>query len=99
MADLRDDIRSPKLLFFKGVCFVIAGLLASAIILIKYPDALLALLLACAVWCFSRAYYFVFYVIEHYIDGRYRYRGIASFMQYLIRGAGDERKPNGTAEQ
>lgn len=95
MTDITDDIRSPRLLLFKGFCFIVAGLLASAIILIKFPDVTLALLLACAIWCFSRAYYFAFYVIEHYIDGRFRYRGIVSFVQYLFRGHGDERIPDG----
>ncbi len=99
MADLTDDIRSPNLLFIKGACFVIAGLLASAIILIKYPDVMLAFLLLCAVWCFARAYYFVFYVIEHYIDGKYRYRGIVSFVQYVLTGRGDTRKAGGNPRE
>jgi len=89
-----NDIRSPRLLYFKGLCFALAGLLASVIILIKHPDLTLALLLACAVWCFARAYYFVFYVIEHYIDRKYRYRGIVSFLQYAVGGMrADEGEP------
>ncbi|HYO60194.1 MAG TPA: hypothetical protein VEU50_46315, partial [Archangium sp.] len=28
--------------------------------------------------------YFVFYVIQHYIDGSYRFSGLWSFVQYLL---------------
>lgn len=33
----------------------------------------------------ARAYYFAFYVIEHYIDGSYRYSGLADFARYFLR--------------
>jgi hypothetical protein len=32
-----------------------------------------------SIWCFARAYYFAFYVIEHYVDGSYRYAGLGDF--------------------
>jgi hypothetical protein len=44
-----------------------------------------ALLLAVAIWCFARAYYFAFYVIEHYVDDSYRFSGLWSFALYLMR--------------
>ena len=42
------------------------------------------------VWAFARAYYFAFYVIEHYIDGVYRYSGLFDFLWYLMKAG---RKP------
>jgi len=42
-------------------------------------------LLCIAVWCFARAYYFAFYVIEHYIDPTYKFAGLTSFVAYLLR--------------
>ena len=42
------------------------------------------LLLAIAIWSFARAYYFAFYVIEHYIDGEYKFAGLWSFWMYLL---------------
>ena len=79
------DIRSPKLLYLKGAMFLAVGLLASAALLVEHPDLKVALLLALAVWGFARAYYFAFYVIEHYIDPAYRFAGLGSFLKYLAR--------------
>ena len=41
--------------------------------------------LAVGIWCFCRAYYFAFYVIEHYIDPGYKFAGLSSFVRYLLR--------------
>ena len=77
------DIKSPALLWTKMLLFLITGLLASATALVLFPSARLALLMAIAIWSFCRAYYFVFYVIEHYIDPTYRFAGLLSVLQYL----------------
>lgn len=79
------DIKSPALLYFKGALFVLLGCVAIAAILLKYPDLYLAALLAIAIWSFCRAYYFAFYVIEHYIDPPFRFAGLFAFLQYLLR--------------
>ncbi|MBI3860843.1 MAG: hypothetical protein HY290_03005, partial [Planctomycetia bacterium] len=43
-----------------------------------------------AIWAFARAYYFVFYVIEHYIDPGYKFAGLWSFAKYVMtRKAGN----------
>jgi hypothetical protein len=62
---------------------------ASALLLVYAPKLEIALLLAIAVWSFSRAYYFAFYVIEHYIDDKFRFAGLFDFMKYACR-----KKPN-----
>jgi hypothetical protein len=79
------DIQSPKLLYLKGALFLCLGLLASAILLWEHPSVRFAALLAIAIWAFARAYYFAFYVIEHYIDAEYKYAGLLSFLRYLAR--------------
>ena len=79
------DIKNSKLLYFKAVLFVVAGLMASIGVLLQMPTLRVALLLIIAIWCFARAYYFVFYVIEHYIDPTYRFAGLWSFVRYLAR--------------
>ena len=78
------DIRNRKLLYLKGGLFVVGGLLASVGILLEAPKVQVALMLAVAIWCFARAYYFVFYVIEHYIDPSYRFAGLWSFVRYVM---------------
>jgi hypothetical protein len=42
-----------------------------------------------ALWAACRAYYFAFYVIEHYIDDRYRYAGLIDFVLHHIRARKD----------
>jgi hypothetical protein len=79
------DIRNHKLLYLKGGLFGLAGLLASAGILQAAPSLRVAALLAVAIWCFARAYYFAFYVIEHYVDPGYKFAGIWSFLCYAMR--------------
>ncbi len=65
--------------------FLLAGIVSCLLILIECPTFKIALLLGIAIWCFARAYYFVFYVIEHYIDSNYRFSGLWSFVCYLCR--------------
>jgi hypothetical protein len=79
------DITSKRLLIVKGGLFVALGLLASGAILLQHPDWRLALLLAVAVWAFCRAYYFAFYVVQHYIDSEFRFAGLGSVIAYLWR--------------
>ena len=64
---------------------MLGGLLASGLILIDHPSVKVALLLGIAIWCFARAYYFAFYVIEHYVDPGYKFAGLGSFIRYLLR--------------
>lgn len=82
------DITNPKILYLKGTLFLLGGLLASAAILIEHPSPKLAALLALAIWCFARAYYFAFYVVQHYADPGYRFAGLTSFLWYLLRKRG-----------
>jgi hypothetical protein len=79
------DIKSPTLLYCKGLLFVVLGLVAVSAILLQYPSFYLAILLAIAIWSFCRAYYFAFYVIQQYIDPEFRFAGLLSFAQYLLR--------------
>jgi hypothetical protein len=79
------DITRPRVLYVKAMLFVIGGMLAVAIILVEHPSLKLAALLAVAVWCFARAYYFAFYVVQHYADPGYRFAGLGSFVLYLLR--------------
>ncbi len=79
------DIRSPRLLYLKAGLLLMVGLLASGLLIAEHPSGKVALLLALAVWGFARAYYFAFYVIEHYIDGSYKYAGLVDFLRYAFR--------------
>ena len=79
------DIKNPRLLYAKGALFVLGGTLAAGLILVERPTVKVALLLGIAIWCFARAYYFAFYVIEHYIDSSYKFAGLWSLVSYWLR--------------
>lgn len=82
------DLKDPRLIYLKGFLFLVAGTLSAAAILIENPSIRIALLLAIAIWSFCRLYYFMFYVIEKYVDPSYRFSGIYSFLLYLLRSRG-----------
>jgi len=79
------DITDFRLLYLKGAMFVGLGCLAAGLILVELPNLRSAFLLAVAIWSFCRAYYFAFYVIQHYVDPTFRFAGLSSFALYLWR--------------
>jgi len=81
------NLTDPRLIKIKGLLFLLIGLVASLLLILEQPTFQTGLLLAIAVWCFCRFYYFAFYVIEHYVDGAYRFSGLWSFARYLMRRA------------
>ena len=79
------DVTNPKLIYAKGLLFLLGGLMASVLLISEQPTLKVALLLVLSIWCFARCYYFAFYVIEHYVDSTYRFAGLGSFLCYLLR--------------
>jgi hypothetical protein len=77
------DLRDPRLIYLKGGLFLLTGCLALGLVLAEHPDSKQAFLLAVGVWSFCRAYYFAFYVIQHYVDPAYKFAGIGSFLRYV----------------
>jgi hypothetical protein len=71
-------------MYAKAGLFVIGGLIAGLIVWLEQPTLKVACLLALMAWCFARAYYFAFYVIEKYVDPRYRFSGMVSFFWYVL---------------
>lgn len=93
MADLKD----PRLIYLKGFLFLGGGCLASALLLAEQPTLKVAFLLAVAVWCFARCYYFAFYVIEYYVDPQFRFSGLWAFAKYLVRRRSKESHDNSSS--
>jgi hypothetical protein len=79
------DLTDPVWIKVKGGLFLFLGLLSAALLIADAPTLKDAALLALTVWCFCRAYYFAFYVIEHYVDPGYKFSGLFSFLQYLLK--------------
>jgi hypothetical protein len=78
------DITNPKLLYLKAALFLVTGLLSALALLIEVFSLKNLCLLALTIWCFSRAYYFAFYVVQHYIDPSFRFAGLTSVLRHLL---------------
>jgi hypothetical protein len=72
-------------MYAKAAMLVCVGLLASTILVLESPHLRTVAMLALAIWGFSRAYYFAFYVIEHYADPSYRFAGLLDFARYALK--------------
>src|SRR5437762_7634355 len=87
------DLAHPHWIKLKGMLFFVIGLLSALLLILEHPSYKIVLLLAIAVWCFCRFYYFAFYVIEHYVDSSYRFSGLWSFGRYLVQRRKHESRP------
>ena len=77
------DLKSQRLILIKGGLFLLTGLLALGLLIAEHSDLKSVLLMAITIWSFCRAYYFAFYVVEHYVDGNYKFAGLSSFVRFL----------------
>jgi hypothetical protein len=78
------DLTNPRVIKLKGALFLVMGILSAGLLLFKDSSFQNLFLLAIAIWSFCRAYYFAFYVIEHYVDPGYKFAGLWSFARYLM---------------
>jgi hypothetical protein len=79
------DLTDPRWIKAKGILFLLVGLLSAVLLVAETPAWRVVVLLAITIWCFCRAYYFAFYVIEKYVDPSFRFSGLWSAARYLWR--------------
>jgi hypothetical protein len=84
------DLRSPKLIWLKGILFLIIALTSAGLLWVETPTLKTALLLALIIWTFCRAYYFAFYVLERYVDPQFRFAGLWSVARYIVQKRNDK---------
>lgn len=76
---------TPRWIKLKAALFLLIVFVASGLLLARTPELSSALLLAVALWAACRAYYFAFYVLQHYFDPQFRYAGLWRMIRYLSR--------------
>jgi len=91
---LMSNLRSSKLIVAKGMAFLAIACCAAFLILEQLPNLKVALLLAALVWASARFYYFLFYVLERYVDHRLRYSGIGNLVVTIIKGSAQQKRTN-----
>ncbi|MFM7055556.1 MAG: hypothetical protein ACKO2P_01395 [Planctomycetota bacterium] len=74
------DLRSPALILLKGLLFLGVAGICGTILLAQSPTLNTAVLLGLLVWSACRFYYFLFYVLEKYVDPTMRYAGLLDLM-------------------
>ena len=79
-------------MYLKAVLFLLAGTISALALFIESPMLQTAFLIAVLIWSFSRLYYFMFYVIEKYIDPTFRFDGVWSAIRYWL--AHRDKNPN-----
>ena len=73
----------PKWMYLKTVLFLIILLSCGSVLLLDSQTWRTALLLVLVIWSSARLYYFMFYVIEKYIDPNFRFSGVGASLSYL----------------
>ena len=79
------DLSDIRAIYLKAGLFLLIGLTAGVLLILENPSWKTAGLLVLAIWAFARLYYFMFYVIQHYIDPSYKFSGIFSFVKYVLK--------------
>ena len=79
------DLKDPRLMYLKAGLLLFAAVLAGIGVLMEAPSARVFVLLCICVWAFCRVYYFLFYVIERYIDPDARFAGVGDAVAYVAK--------------
>jgi hypothetical protein len=82
------DLKSKGWIVTKGIMFLGITVGAAVLILLEHPSVRVALLLGMLVWSACRFYYFLFYVLEKYVDSRLKYAGLLALAIAMWRNRG-----------
>ncbi len=89
------DLDDPKWMYAKAALFLAILAFSCSLLFMEAPNWRTALLLSLVVWASARLYYFMFYVIERYIDPSYRFSGIGSALRFWrLRRSQEEQQPD-----
>ena len=79
------DLKSKRLIMLKGWLFFSVAVLAGTGLLLRDPSWQTAGLVVTLAWAAARFYYFLFYVLEKYVDPELRYAGVLDQLKALLR--------------
>jgi len=80
------DLQHPGWMHLKGVLFIVILLISLAVLLVESFSWKNVALLGLIIWASARFYYYMFYVIERYVDPTYRFSGLWDFFwRYLLK--------------
>jgi hypothetical protein len=82
------DLSSKGLIVAKGLMFLALAGGAATLLLLETPSLRGVALIAILVWASCRFYYFLFYVLHHYVDPGLRYAGLLALLGQIRRTRG-----------
>jgi hypothetical protein len=82
------DLSSRGLIVAKGLMFLVLAGVTATLLLLEAPSLRGAALMALLVWASCRFYYFLFYVLHHYVDPSLRYAGLLALLRQIGRARG-----------
>ena len=85
------DLASKRWIVAKGVMFLGIAAATTCLVLLEAPSVRTAVLLGILVWSSCRFYYFLFYVLEKYVDPSLRYAGLWALLVGALRRRGQLR--------
>jgi hypothetical protein len=79
------DLTSKGLIVAKGLVFLTLAGVTATLLLLEAPSLRVAALIVVLVWASCRFYYFLFYVLQHYVDPNLRYAGLRALLGQIRR--------------
>jgi hypothetical protein len=86
---MKRNLSSKPLIVAKGLLFLVLWGLVATLLFLEAPTLSTAVLLAILVWASCRFYYFMFYVLEQYVNPELRYAGLLALLAQLSRNRGN----------
>ena len=78
------DLTSRSLIVLKGLLFGLIVVFSGGVLILESPRLRTALLVAVLAWSAARLYYFLFYVLERYVDPSLRYAGLVALIRSFL---------------
>ena len=78
------DLTSRFLIILKGLLFGLIVVFSGGLLILDAPRLRTALLVAVLAWSAARLYYFLFYVLERYVDPSLRYAGLVALIRSFL---------------
>ena len=81
---LSSNLKSKQAIYLKAILFGLILLLSMVLNLTSEELSLRIVSMLLIIWSSARIYYFMFYVIEHYVDEAFHFSSIYDFLKYIF---------------
>lgn len=86
------DLTSKRVIIIKGWLFFAIAVIAALLIVQRSPRVVTVILVGTLAWSSCRFYFFLFYVLERYVDPGMKYRGVWHLYSQMRRAGPHDAK-------